>query len=82
MGRLAIVNVYIDDDLNAWRQHLQGFPRNWYNGYDTDHVIRRDLIYNIRGIPSLYILDKDKRVVMKDAPEENVLRFLDSIRAE
>lgn len=82
MGRLAIVNVYIDDDLNAWRQHLPGFPRNWYNGYDTDHVIRRDLIYNIRGIPSLYILDKDKRVVMKDAPEENVLRFLDSIRAE
>jgi len=82
MGRLAIVNVYIDDDLTAWRQHLPVFPRNWYNGYDTDHVIRRDLIYNIRGIPSLYILDKDKRVVMKDAPEENVLRFLDSIRAE
>lgn len=81
-GRLAIINVYIDDDLKAWRQHLPEFPKNWYNGYDTDGVIRRDLIYNIRGIPSLYVLDKDKRVVMKDAPAENVLRFLDSIRAE
>ena len=81
-GRLAIVCVYIDDDLNAWRSHVSEMPRNWINAYDTDRVIRRDLIYNIRGIPSLYVLDKDKRVVMKDAPEDRVFTFLDTVRAD
>ncbi len=81
-GRLAVVNIYIDDDLKSWRGHLADFPKIWLNGYDTDHVIRKDLIYNIRGIPSLYILDGDKRVVMKDAPEERALAFLDFIRAD
>ena len=81
-GRLAIVCVYIDDDMNAWRLHLSELPSDWYNVYDTDRVIRRDLIYNIRGIPSLYVLDKDKRVMMKDAPEDRVLAFLDTIRAD
>ena len=34
------------------------------------------MLYNVRAIPSLYILDKDKRVIMKDAPETKVLAFL------
>ena len=27
-------------------------------------------IYNIRAIPSLYLLDKEKKVIFKDAPPE------------
>lgn len=79
-GRLAVVNIYIDEDIKSWREHIPEFPKEWYNGYDTDHVIRGDLIYNIRGIPSLYLLDEDKRVLMKDAPEDRIFDFLGSIR--
>lgn len=78
-GLMAVVNVYIDQDLAAWREYLPEYPKEWYNGYDPDYVIRGSLLYNIRGIPSLYVLDKDKRVVMKDAPEERVFAFLGSI---
>jgi hypothetical protein len=75
-GVLAVVNVYIDQDLDNWRRYLGDFPDFWINGYDPDYVIRRDLLYHIRGIPSLYLLDRDKRVIMKDAPTERVLSFL------
>ena len=78
-GTLAVVNVYIDEDLGHWRSHLDDFPREWINGYDPDMVLRRDLLYNVRGIPSLYLLDKDKRVILKDAPTERVNSFLASI---
>lgn len=78
-GRLAVVNVYIDRDLAAWREYVPEYPKEWYNGYDPDFVIREDLLYNVRGIPSLYVLDKDKHVIMKDAPEERVFAFLGSI---
>jgi hypothetical protein len=78
-GRLAVVNVYIDQDLAAWREYLPEYPKEWYNGYDPAYIIRQDILYNIRGIPSLYVLDKDKKVIMKDAPEERVFAFLGSI---
>jgi hypothetical protein len=75
-GTLAVVNVYIDEETDEWRSHLKDFPDFWINGYDPDFTIRRDLLYNVRGIPSLYLLDKDKRVIMKDAPTERVFSFL------
>ena len=75
-GSLAVVNIYIDDDIAAWLEYEDRYPDSWYNGYDPNLVIRTDMLYNVRAIPSLYILDKDKRVIMKDAPETKVLAFL------
>ena len=36
-------------------------------------MIRSDHLYDVRAIPSLYLLDSQKRVLMKDAPEDKVL---------
>lgn len=76
-GRVAVVTIYIDDDLKAWRSHLSSLPKEWYNGYDPGMVIRKTPLYNIRGIPSLYLLDKDKLVIMKDAPENRAISYLE-----
>lgn len=78
-GRLAVVNVYIDEDLAAWYDYMPIYPEDWYNGYDPDGVIRADTLYNVRAIPSLYLLDRDKIVLAKDAPQENVFAFLEGL---
>lgn len=78
-GILAVVNVYIDEDLQAWREYQSNYPKNWYNGYDPTYTIRQDVSYNVRAIPSVYILDSDKNVILKDAPEGLVFAFLDGI---
>ena len=78
-GRLAVVNVYIDEDLTAWYDYMSIYPEDWYNGYDPNGIIRSDVLYNVRAIPSLYILDRDKTVLMKDAPDQRVFSFLASI---
>jgi len=78
-GSLDIVNVYIDEDIQAWKDYEPNYPRNWKTGYDPDSIIRDDLLYCVRAIPSLYLLDVDKKVIFKDAPVERVLAFLDEI---
>lgn len=78
-GRIAVVNVYIDEDLKAWREYEHNYPRSWHTGYDPEMVIREDRLYNVRAIPSLYLLDSEKRVIMKDAPTEKVLAFFDNL---
>lgn len=76
-GHLAILNIYIDKDLKAWREYQTKYPANWITGYDHKYIIRDDELYYVRAIPSLYLLDKDKRILMRDAPTEKVLFFLD-----
>lgn len=79
-GVLKVLNIYIDEDLEAWRSYMPIYPEVWYNGFDPDMVIRGETLYNVRAIPSLYILDRDKTVLMKDAPEARVFEFLSQVR--
>ncbi len=75
-GRLAVLNIYIDEDLAAWRSYMPIYPKEWLNGYDAAHILRQDVLYNIRAIPSLYLLDAEKRILLKDAPLERVQEAL------
>ena len=75
-GRLKVVDIYIDQEIDDWKAHVPEYPASWINGYDHGYTIRTDLIYNVRGIPSIYLLDKDKTVLLKDATEERVLTAL------
>ena len=77
-GKLAVLNIYIDEDLKAWKEYMPIYPEEWYNGYDPDYVIRTDILYNVRAIPSLYLLDKDKKVIMKDTPEARLFDWLNT----
>ena len=75
-GRLRVVDIYIDQEIDDWKAHIPDYPAAWINGYDHQYTIRTDLIYNVRGIPSLYLLDAEKTVLLKDATPERVLTAL------
>lgn len=78
-GRLAVVNVYIDEDLQAWKEYMPVYPKEWYNGFDPYLIIRGDQIYNVRAIPSLYLLDKDKNVILKDADPDKLFAYISNL---
>lgn len=75
-GELKVVDIYIDQDLEAWREHIPEYPASWINGYDPGFVIRTDLLYNVRALPSLYLLSADKTVLLKDATPEQFFAAL------
>lgn len=75
-GSLAVLNIYIDEDLQAWKEYMPVYPKEWYNGFDPELVIRTDKTYNVRAIPSLYLLDADKTVILKDTTPERLFNTL------
>ena len=81
-GRLAVVNVYIDQELDKWREYAAGYPSGWISGYDHNYIIRTDQLYSVRAIPSLYLLDSSKNVILKDAPQDKVFDFLRDISGQ
>lgn len=77
-GELAVVNVYIDESLDEWNNYAHKYPTTWHNGYDYRYVIRGERLYDVRAIPSLYLLDASKRILLKDAPFERLVGVLSS----
>lgn len=72
-GKLKIVAIYPDEDLAAWRKHLPDVPAQWINGYDAELAMRKRELYDLRAIPSLYLLDKDKKVLLKDCTSVDMI---------
>lgn len=65
-GRMKVLVIYPDADLKSWREHLPEYPESWINAYDYGCEITKQRLYDLRAIPSLYLLDADKRVLAKD----------------
>ena len=50
-----------------WKKYLNGMPDNWIIGDDRRTIVETSL-YDLKAMPTLYLLDNEKRVVLKDAP--------------
>ena len=50
--------------------------KEWTNGYDKELVIKNKNLYDLRAIPTLYLLDKNKTVLLKDATLQKVEQYL------
>lgn len=66
-GRLQVLAIYPDEDLSEWRAYRDEMPASWINAYDKGCVIRNELLYDLQAIPALYLLDRNKRVLVKDS---------------
>ena len=65
-GRMTLLSIYIDEDVTEWFKGLSDYHEEWITGYNQDLTIRDQLVYDVRAIPSLYLLDRDKKVLFKD----------------
>ncbi len=71
-GSFKVVNIYPDDDVEAWENYVRTYPTEWLCGRDHLGQLFGGGLYSLRAIPSLYLLDKDKKVILKDASYEEV----------
>lgn len=74
--RIAILNMFIDENIADWYKESQLLPKELINAYDPNLIIRNKGLYYVRAIPSIYILDKDKKTLYKDVPTLGVINFL------
>ena len=68
---VLVVAVYIDDKVEAWQK--AHYPSAWLSVYAPE-IDRQDL-YDIKALPTLYLLDSQKRVAVKDGMIEHVIQY-------
>lgn len=64
-GKLKILAIYTEGDENVWKANKNQLPANWIVGKDISGIVENEL-YDLKAMPTLYLLDKDSRVLMKD----------------
>ena len=74
--QLAVLALYPDEELDEWRRHRNEFPKEWINGYDQSLAIRTQSLYDLKAIPTLYLLDANKKVLLKDATVQAIIQYL------
>lgn len=66
-GALKILAVYAEGKRDVWESSKQEMPANWNIAYDLTGILDKD-IYDLPAMPIVYLLDSDKRVLVKDMP--------------
>lgn len=66
-GSLTVLAVYTEGNRELWDQTKASMPQEWTVGFDTDDIVDNER-YAIPAMPVMYLLDSDKKVMLKDAP--------------
>ena len=75
-GRVSVLAVYTEGNDEAWRKALPDMPEGWTVGTDRE-AVKQGALYDLKAMPSLYLLDGQKRVVLKDAAYAKIREVLD-----
>ncbi len=72
--QITTVGIYTGEEVEHWRN--ADYPSFMINGYDSRQVISSKRLYDLKAFPTLYLLDTDKKVLLKDATIEQIEMWL------
>lgn len=71
-GKLHVLAIYSGDDHDLWKRTASSLPKTWSVGYDAG-TLQENGSYVIRTLPTLYLLDTNKQVILKEASITSLL---------
>lgn len=74
--RLKVLAIYPYENVTEWRSKVQPFPSEWIDAYSPKGEIDSAGLYFLRATPTIYLLDREKHVILKDASIELIRHFL------
>lgn len=76
---LLVLGIYPLDNVKEWK--LEPFPNYIINGWDYEQMVDGEQTYDLMTMPMFYLLDKEKRVILKNEASLNrVLKTLERLK--
>lgn len=73
---LSVLHIYPKSDIVYWREFLSSMPqRNWIHAYDNTMILTNKRVYDLKALPTIYLLDKNKRIILKDTSLAEIESF-------
>lgn len=74
-NELSVLAVYTEGDRKLWDETKSSLPREWIVAIDDSSIVDREL-YDLPAMPVIYLLGKEKNVLLKDPTPEALEAFL------
>ena len=71
LGKTKIVAIDSEEDRELWDNTKDTLPDSWTVGFAIDPV-QDDEIYVFEEMPTIFLLDKDKKIILKDATIQEI----------
>lgn len=62
-------------DRNKWKNYMPEISEKWINGFDAESKILSFNLYDLKASPTIYLLDENKRVLLKDTYLQPVIEY-------
>lgn len=62
-------------DRAKWKAYQTELSDKWINGFDSDSKILSFNLYDLKASPTIYLLDENKKVLLKDTYLEPVIQY-------
>ena len=80
---VQIMAIYTQQDKVAWQKYIEENKLyDFVNCYDPNYHSNFRIFYDVYSTPTIYLLDKDKKIVAKRLDIENLKGFLDHERKQ
>jgi thiol-disulfide isomerase/thioredoxin len=77
---LEVFAVCTTSDKAKWTKYIEDNKLTWINGWDPKRGSHYDYYYNVQSTPTVYILDKKKKIIAKKLAVEEIGPFIDNYR--
>ena len=76
-GKLKVVTIYFERDSTIWYRYLKTKANPKYlHGWDYEGKIDSENLFDLRIIPYMFLLDKDKMIIKKDILYNEISGYL------
>jgi thiol-disulfide isomerase/thioredoxin len=77
---VEVFAVCTTSDKAKWTKYIEDNKLTWINGWDPQRSSHFDYYYNVQSTPTVYILDKKKKIIAKKLAVEEIGPFIENYR--
>ncbi len=77
---VEIFAICTQSDKPKWTQYIEENKLTWINGWDPQRASHFDTSYNIQSTPTVFILDRNKKIIAKKLSVEDIGPFIENYR--
>lgn len=77
---VEVFAVCTTSDRAKWTKYIEDNKITWINGWDPTRSSHFDYYYNVQSTPTIYILDKNKKIIAKKLGVEEIGPFIENYR--
>ena len=74
---VVVVGISLDEELKPVQEMVRSLGMSWPQIHDADKSLVK--LFNVKGTPTYYLLDREGKIVAKDIPMKRLRDAIDDL---